>query len=187
MYKVELKVIEARNLVGRDFGGLSSDPFCKVITRQGQQQTQTVYKTRNPSWNRSFELMLSPNEDIRFELVDYDTFGKNDSLGYASYRFLGGHVGQTVDTWLAVSKKGELHIQIIVKGGMNQPGMGAYPPGAYPPAATAYPPPYGAYPPPGAYPPAGYPPPGAYPPPPMNGPGGYPLSRPPAYPPYPPF
>ncbi|BFU25617.1 c2 domain containing protein [Entamoeba histolytica] len=184
--RIELKVIEGRNLKGADFGGLSSDPYCKIITRQCTQQTQTVYKTRNPSWNKSFIMDVFPGEDIKFEVYDYDTFGKNDSLGSTHYKVLNGFPGQVVDTWLGLSKKGEIHIQIIFQTGAPAPGMvppmqpgmmpppGAYPPPGYPPMQPGMMPPPGyppmqpgMMPPPGAYPPPGYPPmqPGMMPPP----------------------
>ncbi|ELP93347.1 hypothetical protein EIN_057320 [Entamoeba invadens IP1] len=191
MLNIELKVIEGKNLKGADFGGLSSDPYCKIITRQCTQQTQTCNMTRNPHWNRSFNMQVAVGEDIRFECYDYDNLGKNDSLGKTHYKVIQGFPGQVIDTWLGLDKKGEIHIQIIHRGGapgmapgmcpgmapgmapgMYPPPMGAYPPpmgGAYPPPMGAYPPPMGAYPPPmggyppqaGAYPPM-YPPPGYY-------------------------
>ena len=133
MIKVELKVIEGKNLKGKDFGGLSSDPFCKVITAQGTQQTQVCKLTRNPQWNRSFMLQLQRGEEIRFEVYDYDTFGKNDFLGFARYKVLDGRPGQTIDTWLSLSKKGEIHIQIVYQG---MPVAGVYP-GAVPMVAGA--------------------------------------------------
>ncbi|EMD44398.1 C2 domain containing protein [Entamoeba histolytica KU27] len=197
MIKIELKIIEAKNLKGSDFCGLSSDPYCKVISRQCTQQTHVCKMTRNPSWNKSFNMDVTIGEDLRFEVYDYDNFGKNDNLGSTHYRVLGGSPGQVVDTWLGLSKKGEIHIQIIygltVGAPVHRcpPPVGAYPPppmGGCPPPMGAYPPPpMGGCPPPmpgpGGYPMGGCPPPmpgpGGYPmggcPPPMPGPGGYPM------------
>lgn len=192
MIRIELKVLEGRNLKGGDFGGLSSDPYCRVITGQTTQQTHVCKMTRNPNWNRNFMLQVTRGETIRFEVMDSDMFGRDDHLGSAHYRILDGHPGQVIDTWLSLSEKGEIHIQIIYQGVVGMPGMGMAPMMAAPmpsytaPMPTTYPPPM--YPPvapvPSAYPPPMYPPSmPTYPPtypmsgyPPMPGPGGYPMS-----------
>jgi hypothetical protein len=131
-FKIELKIIEARNLKGGDFAGLNSDPFCKVITSQSTQQTHVCKKTRNPIWNHDFTLFTNDNETIRFEVYDYDRFGKNDFLGSASYRIIGPNVNNNyIDTWLSLSKKGEIHITLNVINSMyncymrsnNQPNI----------------------------------------------------------------
>lgn len=114
MLTFELKVIEGRNLKGKDFGGLSSDPFVKIITNQCIQQTNYISNTRNPYWNQSFNLQLYPNESIKFEVWDYDRFGKNDYLGSTSYKPFFNN-SPIIDTWLSVNKKGELHIQLLNK------------------------------------------------------------------------
>lgn len=121
MLTFDLKVIEGRNLKGKDFGGLSSDPFVKIITNQCTQQTNYISNTRNPYWNQSFNLQLYPNESIKFEVWDYDRFGKNDYLGSTSYKPFFNN-SPIIDTWLSVNKKGELHIQLLNKNiNYNQP------------------------------------------------------------------
>lgn len=126
MLTFELKVIEGRNLKGKDFGGLSSDPFVKIITNQCTQQTNYISNTRNPYWNQSFNLQLYPNESIKFEVWDYDRFGKNDYLGSTSYKPFFNN-SPIIDTWLSVNKKGELHIQLLNKNiNYNQPQYMGY-------------------------------------------------------------
>lgn len=126
MLTFELKVIEGRNLKGKDFGGLSSDPFVKIITNQCIQQTNYISNTRNPYWNQSFNIQLYPNESIKFEVWDYDRFGRNDYLGSTSYKpFFNNN--PIIDTWLSVNKKGELHIQLLNKNiNYNQPQYMGY-------------------------------------------------------------
>ena len=126
MLTFDLKVIEGRNLKGKDFGGLSSDPFVKIITNQCTQQTNYISNTRNPYWNQSFNLQLYPNESIKFEVWDYDRFGKNDYLGSTSYKPFFNN-SPIIDTWLSVNKKGELHIQLLNKNiNYNQPQCMGY-------------------------------------------------------------
>lgn len=142
MLNFELKVVQARNLKGKDFGGLFSDPFVKIITNQCTQQTTYINNTRNPYWNQSFNIQLYPNETIRFEVWDYDVFGKNDFLGSTSYKpFLNNN--RIIDTWLSLNKKGELNIQLIDKNPIPNhiPNYQMPYPPAYNPNVPVYPPP----------------------------------------------
>ena len=121
---VELKIIEAKSLKG-----LQPDPYVQVITRQAQQQTNHVKNNRNPNWNKSFDMTIVIGEEIRFEVWDYDRLGHNDLIGKTHYKFMGGQPGSSVDTWLGLDTKGEIHIQIEIKQLIvpTQPMMGAMP------------------------------------------------------------
>ncbi|ELP93335.1 hypothetical protein EIN_057200 [Entamoeba invadens IP1] len=114
MQNLELKVIEARQLKGGDFFGLSSDPFVKVDFNGSIQQTHVVNYSKNPYWGKSFHYTNVPfGSRIKFDVWDYDTFKSNDFLGSTTYIVQPGQCGQVVDTWLSLNPKGELHIQII--------------------------------------------------------------------------
>lgn len=50
-----VKVLRAEDLMAADFSG-KSDPFCVLELVNNRLQTNTVYKTLNPVWERVFEL-----------------------------------------------------------------------------------------------------------------------------------
>lgn len=114
-YRVELRVIEAKNLRGGDLCGLTADPYVRIISKQSQQQTEYKQKTKNPHWDQVFYIDLDNGEEITFEIWDYDMCGKNDLIGRTHYKFMGGNLGVVNDLWLSVDCKGELHVQVIIK------------------------------------------------------------------------
>lgn len=50
-----VKVLKAEDLIAADFSG-KSDPFCVLELVNNRLQTNTIYKTLNPTWDRVFEL-----------------------------------------------------------------------------------------------------------------------------------
>ncbi len=52
---LSVKVFRATGLASADIGG-KSDPFCVLQLVNARLQTQTEYKTLNPSWNKIFTL-----------------------------------------------------------------------------------------------------------------------------------
>jgi Ca2+-dependent lipid-binding protein len=50
-----VKVYRATGLASADIGG-KSDPFCVLQLVNSRLQTQTEYKTLNPTWNKIFTL-----------------------------------------------------------------------------------------------------------------------------------
>ena len=56
--KLNLEILEARDLIGKDMSG-SSDPFCTLyLTTNPLARHYTSYKARtlNPAWNEDFVL-----------------------------------------------------------------------------------------------------------------------------------
>eukprot|EP01118_Nematostelium_gracile_P009407 TRINITY_DN3169_c0_g1_i1.p1 TRINITY_DN3169_c0_g1~~TRINITY_DN3169_c0_g1_i1.p1 ORF type:complete len:348 (-),score=91.74 TRINITY_DN3169_c0_g1_i1:4-1002(-) len=86
--KVFITVLHGSNLPSADSNGLS-DPYVKIIppgSTKGSKklQTKVVKKSLNPSWNEQFEVEVrNINQKIRFEVYDWDRFGKDDALGFA--------------------------------------------------------------------------------------------------------
>ena len=74
-------VIEARGLKPMDLDG-TSDPY--VILEIEKQRIETTYKksTLDPVWNESFTFDINlGTEPLFIEVMDKDTFGKDDSEG----------------------------------------------------------------------------------------------------------
>ena len=55
MGHLSVKVLRARGLAAADLNG-RSDPFCVLQLVNQRRQTQTVYKTLEPYWNKVFSL-----------------------------------------------------------------------------------------------------------------------------------
>lgn len=54
---LSVKVFRATGLAAADIGG-KSDPFCVLQLVNSRLQTQTEYKTLNPTWNKIFTLSV---------------------------------------------------------------------------------------------------------------------------------
>ncbi len=60
MYSLVVKVLEAKNLIGKDCNGLS-DPYVRVAIDNHQmemEKTKSLKKTLNPVWNEQFSLFV---------------------------------------------------------------------------------------------------------------------------------
>jgi len=82
-----VKIIAAHNLRSADWGG-KSDPYCtcEVVGKaKSRFQTKVLFRDLEPVWNEEDELVGYEEEDnIKFEVWDYDMVGAPDSLGYVT-------------------------------------------------------------------------------------------------------
>lgn len=94
--KLQIFVIEAKNLKSVDEGGVS-DPFVKItllINNKAKKSVKTRYikQTLDPYYNEEFVLKLdaakAPVADVSFLVLDYDMFGGADVIGQVT---LGSH------------------------------------------------------------------------------------------------
>ena len=73
-------MIKAEDLMAADFSG-KSDPFCVLELVNNRLQTNTVYKTLNPTWDKVFEFRVRDiHESLVVTVYDEDS-DKNDFLG----------------------------------------------------------------------------------------------------------
>ncbi|BFZ61583.1 phosphatidylserine decarboxylase [Saitoella coloradoensis] len=81
---IRIEVIQARDLIGKDKHGTSSDPYITGTINDQKFQTHTIDKTLNPKWNATFDLQLTEQVDkpyvVEITCWDKDRFGK-DYLG----------------------------------------------------------------------------------------------------------
>ena len=86
--KLQITVIQGRNLVAKDIGG-KSDPFVTLILKDAKGQkypkveeksTKYINNTLNPTWGEAFTFDVLPDDIILAECWDKDTFGK-DAMG----------------------------------------------------------------------------------------------------------
>jgi len=74
--KVNLEIMEARNLIGKDMSG-SSDPFCTFyLTTNPKSRYNTSYKSKtlNPQWNEECVLNVNSvdNDCLRVDVWDFN-------------------------------------------------------------------------------------------------------------------
>ena len=88
--KFSLTVIEANDLYAGDSNGFS-DPYLIIPHNQigiddisgKKNRTEIIEKTLNPVWNHTFNIEFNPKlcKELKIEVYDYDSFGKDDFLG----------------------------------------------------------------------------------------------------------
>ena len=90
-----LELKSAKNLAVADF--FSSDPFVEFVYMGATYRTPVIYKTLNPTWNHTVELMVFDKEAqaLEFNVWDADFSGSNDLLGRANLRFSTINLGNT--------------------------------------------------------------------------------------------
>ncbi|XP_034089635.1 multiple C2 and transmembrane domain-containing protein 2 isoform X1 [Gymnodraco acuticeps] len=93
---LQIKVIKAADLMAADLNG-KSDPFCVLELGNDRLQSQTIYKSLYPEWNKVFTF---PVKDIHEVLVvtifDEDGDKAPDFLGKVAIPLLSVHRGQQI-------------------------------------------------------------------------------------------
>ncbi|KAK4014704.1 multiple C2 and transmembrane domain-containing protein isoform X2 [Daphnia magna] len=78
---LSVKVFRATGLASADIGG-KSDPFCVLQLVNSRLQTQTEYKTLNPSWNKIFTFNVKDiNSVLQVTVYDEDRDHRFEFLG----------------------------------------------------------------------------------------------------------
>ncbi|XP_038058006.1 extended synaptotagmin-2-like isoform X2 [Patiria miniata] len=117
---LRIHVIEAKNLVAKDFAVLSkgkSDPYCIVRVGSKTFKTKAMKRTLTPVWDKYFEAIVyqSHGQTLDIDVWDKDEGpGKDDALGTLSLNVR--HVADTghLDAWLPLQeiKQGDLHLEL---------------------------------------------------------------------------
>ncbi|KAJ3280341.1 hypothetical protein HK104_000740 [Borealophlyctis nickersoniae] len=115
MGRLEVTVIEARNLKDHDTIG-EGDPYVELwIDEDYKQKTSTVNNSNNPVYNETFTFNLtSGKHKLHMRAFDKDVVGK-DEIGKGTLDF-GAVVngGTPIDTWVnlkgLIRSKGEVHV-----------------------------------------------------------------------------
>jgi Ca2+-dependent lipid-binding protein len=107
-----LHLKSAKNLIVADL--FSSDPYVQFTYMETTYKTAVIYKTLNPTWNHTVELMVFDKEaqGLEFTLWDMDLSGSNDLLGRAKMKFSALKKSGTTDFDLELydTKSGSLQI-----------------------------------------------------------------------------
>jgi len=98
VYKLNIEILEARDLISEDMFSRSSDPYVKVAIGDSIRETQVVHHNTNPLWNENIGNFFVEDLDteINIEVFDWDRIGKHDSLGHARLNF--GRLIHSFDT-----------------------------------------------------------------------------------------
>lgn len=115
-YLVQVTVMEARQLKGKDSSG-TSDPFVKItVANLPAQVTTTAFGAASAVWNQSFTFTNLFMNDIEFEkfeilieVIDMNKFQTNSligqySIGLATLYRCSNH--ELYNTWLALTHPG---------------------------------------------------------------------------------
>lgn len=104
-------LVEAENLVPRDFSG-TSDPYCKVCVlpdRRNQLKSKVHRKTTNPVFDEEFIFELDPDmlQTMTLELLifDYDQFSRHDCIGQVRLPFENIDFGNRQTFWKPIAKR----------------------------------------------------------------------------------
>ncbi|XP_045191716.2 synaptotagmin-1-like [Mercenaria mercenaria] len=104
-------LVEAENLVSRDFSG-TSDPYCKVCVlpdRRNQLKSKIHRKTTNPVFDEEFIFEIDPDmlQTMTLELLifDYDQFSRHDCIGQVKLPFENVDFSQRQTFWKPIAKR----------------------------------------------------------------------------------
>jgi len=114
-----VKIVGAYDLRSADWGG-KSDPFCvcEVVGKSRSKfQTKVLFRTLDPIWNEEDELIgYDEEDDIKFEVWDYDLIGSPDSLGFVTMTNEDFHPqGYTGKLYLQNAGKGQAYITVQIE------------------------------------------------------------------------
>ncbi|ELT88133.1 hypothetical protein CAPTEDRAFT_221179 [Capitella teleta] len=112
---LELKILQAKNLVAADSNGFS-DPYCEVrINNERKFTTSIKKKTLNPVWDEFVTLQLpQPNETLEIVVWDRDLLFKKDFLGSLSFTLddLKKLSTQKTESWHSLQRIRSGHVQL---------------------------------------------------------------------------
>ncbi|BBN09410.1 hypothetical protein MPTK1_4g19570 [Marchantia polymorpha subsp. ruderalis] len=110
--RVEVVMIEARDLVGADWSG-TSDPYVSVRYGNIKKRTKVVYKTLNPQWNQTLDF-TDDGSPLVLHVKDYNYMLPVVSIGHCVVDYEKLPPNQTIDRWIPLVgvAKGEIHMQL---------------------------------------------------------------------------
>ncbi|KAG8081297.1 hypothetical protein GUJ93_ZPchr0007g4537 [Zizania palustris] len=81
---LSVRVLRGVNLVSRDVTG--SGPYVVLHLDNQKLKTSVIKNTTNPVWNEDLTLVVkNPATPIQLEVLDKDTFSKDDQMGDAEF------------------------------------------------------------------------------------------------------
>lgn len=130
--KLVVRVIEGKDLTGKDFNGLS-DPYCILTLEKSQVKTRVIKKNLNPAWNEEFVFDISketatPTVLPMLEVLvwDHNSVLSDDFLGCIQIALHELEPGQLYDRWYVLAPRkakdkisGSLHLSILRTGSEN--------------------------------------------------------------------
>lgn len=122
--KLQVVVLEARDLQAADRGG-TSDPF--TVAHVGGVKpikTKVIKKTLCPKWNETLHMTLPAGneEPLKVQVYDHDQFGTNDFLGEIVMPLYILEMGEVIDKWYDLEPRegrdevvsGSIHLQVTM-------------------------------------------------------------------------
>eukprot|EP00754_Rhynchopus_humris_P009533 Rhum_TRINITY_DN14031_c1_g1::Rhum_TRINITY_DN14031_c1_g1_i1::g.66956::m.66956 len=159
MGKVDIRVVECKNLANKDRFG-KSDPYIKLTVAGKTEKTVVAKNDLNPKYDAKFSFGVADekNASLLIEVFDKDTLTADDPMGNYTVNLSALIKDKVSDSWYVLNgcKSGEIHLRILTDFGLpgdgHAAGTGAAhsAPAGYPPApassgcAPGYPPPPGS-------------------------------------------
>ena len=118
--KVNLKIIEAKNIPNLDIGG-TCDGFCKIQFGQQKAQTHIIDNSLTPKWRQQFffDILDIQNDYLFIQLLDHDTIGKDDLISDLKIQTKFLEPGEVIEKWYTMNpiikdKIPEIHLVIHI-------------------------------------------------------------------------
>jgi len=93
------------------------DPY--VVIKYRQEVLKTKEHTdggKTPQWNETFEIDVKyVGDDVRIEIVDSETIGKDEVIGFADVKLSSMCMQQPLDEWWSIQHKGKKAGQVHLK------------------------------------------------------------------------
>ncbi|KAI9316096.1 hypothetical protein BX666DRAFT_2028321 [Dichotomocladium elegans] len=114
-----IRIVRADNLLGLDNNGLS-DPYVVLeINKEEVVKTRTIYKTVNPRWDQTFDIVLNERAvDVLALVYDEDVIGANRECGSVWFKLSPEYYDdyQTHEFTLGLHPQGRLQLRVSLVG-----------------------------------------------------------------------
>ena len=102
--KLNLKVVEAKNIPVVDIGG-TCDGYCKIQFGQQNAQTRIIDNSLTPRWRQDFffDILDIHQENLYIQLYDHDNLGKDDLIADLNIKTLFLEPGKVINKWYTMN------------------------------------------------------------------------------------
>ena len=120
---LHIKVVSCKDIVAADANG-TSDPYVVIDFDNVRCKTGTRFKTLNPLFGEDFEFRHHSSgihQLVRFEVLDYDLVGSNQTLGFVYLKMSELKIDQLTTLNLLIRLRededatGELKVEVLLK------------------------------------------------------------------------
>jgi hypothetical protein len=112
---LDVRVVEAKDLLDNAHNFSSSDPYCRVMVYPHTVDTPKTKKGKTPTWNAKLPTMQANNVDVDILSIDITDARSQKRLGTASITTAScAAITGAVDSWYPVSPQGQIRLRTMV-------------------------------------------------------------------------